>query len=251
MPQTIWDLPPPWWVLVFVTILVGGVVRGFGGFGTSMVWVGGMSLALPPTTAIPTALLLEVLASLQLLPQAWRHAHWKSLSWMLGGVVLGMPLGTWALVSIPERPMRLVLGIAVLAAVVLMASSLRSAALPGPRGAVVVGSVSGALNGAFAMGGPPAILMYFSSPAQVRAGRASLIVFFLFTDVMGSVSAGVGGLITPDLLRQTLLLVPVTLLGVGVGSWWFRRTGAEDFRRHVLWLLAGLAALMVSQALWR
>jgi uncharacterized membrane protein YfcA len=76
-----------------------------------MVWVGGMSLVLPPTTAIPTALLLEVIASLQLLPQAWRHAHWKSLSWMLGGVVLGMPLGTWALVSVPERPMRLALGL--------------------------------------------------------------------------------------------------------------------------------------------
>jgi len=145
--------------------------------------------------------------------------------------------------------MRLVLGIAVLVAVVLMASNIRSAALPGPRGAVAVGSVSGALNGAFAMGGPPAILMYFSSPGQVRAGRASLIVFFLFTDVMGTASAAVGGLITPDLVRQTLLLVPLTLLGVGVGSWWFRRTGAEDVRRYVLWLLVGLACLIVSQAL--
>jgi uncharacterized protein len=82
------------------------------------------------------------------------------------------------------------------------------------------------------------------------AGRASLIVFFLFTDVLGTASAGVGGLISLDLIRQTLLLVPLTLLGVGVGSWWFRRTGAENFRRYVLWLLVALAALIVRQALW-
>ena len=72
---------------------------------------------------------------------------------------------------------------------------------------------------------------------------------YVIADMMGTASAGVGGLITPDLVRQTLLLVPLTLLGVGVGSWWFRRTGAEDVRRYVLWLLVGLACLIVSQAL--
>ncbi len=250
MAQTVWELPALSWALVLAVILLGGVVRGFGGFGASMVWVGGMSLLLPPATAIPTALLLEVLASVQLLPQVWRHAHWHSLRWMLVGVVIGLPLGTWALVSVPERPMRLVLGGAVLIAVVAMASNLRSAALPGARGAVAVGSVSGALNGAFAMGGPPAILMYFSSPSQVRVGRASLVVFFLFTDLLGTASAGVGGLITMELLAQVLVLVPVTLLGVGVGAWWFRRTGAESFRRYVLWLLAGLGCVVLAQAVW-
>lgn len=249
-PQTIWDLAAPWWSLVFLIILLGAVVRGFGGFGASMVWVGGMSLLLPPATAIPTALLLEVLASAQLLPQVWRYAHWRSLSWMLVGVVIGLPLGTWALVSVPARPMRLILGATVLIAVILMASGFRSTALPGARGSVAVGSVSGALNGAFAMGGPPAILMYFSSPSQVRTGRASLVVFFLFTDLLGTASAGVGGLITIDLLRQVLMLVPVTLLGVALGSWWFRRTGAKYFRRYVLWLLAVLACVIVTQAAW-
>ena len=62
-------------------IVLGGVVRGFGGFGASMVWVIGSSLVLPPSSAIPTAFVLEVLASVQLLPGVWRQVHWRSLRW--------------------------------------------------------------------------------------------------------------------------------------------------------------------------
>ncbi|WP_157182608.1 TSUP family transporter [Sciscionella marina] len=77
MPGTVWELS--WLPLaeVVAAILVGGLVRRFGGFGASMVWVVGMSLVLPPATAIPTSLMLEVLASLQLLPRIWRDAHWR------------------------------------------------------------------------------------------------------------------------------------------------------------------------------
>lgn len=79
--------------------------------------------------------------------------------------------------------MQVLLALMVMAAAVAPATKVRMAALPGPGGTVAVSGVSGALNGAFAMGGPPAILMYFSSPAAVAIGRASLVAYFLGTDV--------------------------------------------------------------------
>lgn len=249
MSMTVWGLS---WVPlagVLAAILVGGFVRGFGGFGASMVWVTGMSLVLPPDTAIPTALMLEVLASIQLLPRVWRDAHWASLRWLLVGAVVGIPVGTVALVVVPERPMRLLVAVVVLAAALTMARGSHRSDLPGPTGAAATGLVSGVLNGAFAMGGPPAILMYFSSPRHVAVGRASLIAFFLCTDVLGTGSAATGGLVTPALLGQVAVLFPVSLVGVGLGALWFRRTGAAAFRRYVLWLLAGLSCLTLAQAI--
>lgn len=247
MSATVWELSWSPLAGVLAAVLVGGFVRGFGGFGASMVWVTGMSLVLPPATAIPTALMLEVLASLQLLPRVWRDAHWPSLRWLLAGVVIGLPLGTWALVTVSQRPMRALVGVVVLVTALVMARGWHRDALPGPAGATATGVVSGALNGAFAMGGPPAILMYFSSPQHVAVGRASLIAFFLCTDVLGTGSAAVGGLVTPDLLGQVAVLFPVSLVGVGLGALWFRRTGAAAFRRYVLWLLAALSCLTLAQ----
>ena len=251
MGSTVWSVPPLAWVLVVTVIVLGGVVRGFGGFGASMVWVIGSSLVLPPSSAIPTAFVLEVLASVQLLPGVWRQVHWRSLRWLLAGAVIGTPVGTWLLTAVPVDPMRILLACAVLAATVAMASKFRAGELPGPAATAAVGGVSGALNGAFAMGGPPAILLYFSSPAAVAAGRATLIVYFLGTDLWATATAAAGGLITAPLIGQIAVLFPVSLIGVAAGSWLFNRTPSADSQRYALWLLAVLSGALLVQALWQ
>ncbi len=239
------------WVLVLAVVVLGGAVRGFGGFGASMVWVIGLSLVLPPSSAIPTAFVLEVLASVQLLPSVWRHVHWRSLRWLLTGAVVGTPVGTWLLTVIPVDPMRVLLACAVLAAAAAMASKYRAAQLPGPAATTAVGGVSGVLNGAFAMGGPPAILMYFSSPAAAAAGRASLVVYFLGTDLWATATAAAGGLIDAPLIGQIAVLFPVSLVGVAGGSWLFNRTASADSQRYALWLLAALSGAVLAQAMWQ
>ena len=51
-----------------------------------------------------------------------------------------------------------------------------------------------------------------------------------------------GNVTVEDLWRAALVGV-VYLAGTGAGAWWFRRTGERGFRRVVLWLLLGLAAI--------
>ena len=249
MAATVWALPAAWWPVVAVIVFAGGVVRGFGGFGASMVWVVGLSLLVRPAAVVPVALVLEVLASLQMLPRVWREIDWRSLRWLLAGAVLGTPVGMLALTALPARTMQVLLAVMVLAAASALATKVRTPALPGPGGTVAVGGVSGALNGAFAMGGPPAILMYFSSPAAVAIGRASLVAYFLGTDVWGTATAAFGGLVTPPVLAQIAAVLPVSLAGIAVGSWLFRRSPGADLRRYVLWLLAGLSTLTLASAL--
>lgn len=249
MAATLWMLPTVWWPLVALIVLAGGVVRGFGGFGASMVWVVGLSLLIHPAAVVPTALLLEVLASVQMLPQVWREIDWQSLRWLLTGAVLGTPVGVWLLARLPAKAMQLTIAVLVLAATIALATKVRPARLPGPGGTAAVGVVSGALNGAFAMGGPPAILMYFSSPAATTIGRASLVAYFLGTDLFGTATAAVGGLLPLAVLTQTAAMVPVSLVGIKLGSVLFRRASGADLRRYVLWLLAALSIATFAQAL--
>lgn len=62
------------WTVVYMggVIFVGAVVRGFSGFGFSMIWVSGLTLVMPPAQAVPLILLSKVSTSLILLPGAWR-----------------------------------------------------------------------------------------------------------------------------------------------------------------------------------
>lgn len=250
MVDSVWQLSWPALVTVFVIILIGGVVRGFGGFGASMIWVTGMSVVLSPKSVIPTALMLEVLASVQVLPQVWRDVHWPSLRWLTAGTLAGLPLGIWVLVTVDEQAMRATLAVLVLLAAASMATKFRTRAIPGARVATGVGVVSGAMNGAVAMGGPPVILMYFSSPQHVVAGRASLIVFFMLSDLLATGGAVIGGVVSGEWLAQVGLLLPVSLTGVAIGGWWYRRAAGANVRRVVLWLLTGLACVVLAQSVW-
>ncbi len=80
-----------------LAVLVAGIVRGYSGFGFSMIATTSMSLLLPPVEVIPVILLLEILASAWLLPHVWKQIDWKSLSWLSLGVLVGTTAGIYLL----------------------------------------------------------------------------------------------------------------------------------------------------------
>lgn len=251
MAATVWDLSLPALLLALGIVVAGGVVRGFGGFGGAMVWVAGLVVLLPPTSVIPTVFVLEVVASAAMLPQVWRQVHWKSLRWLFVGTLIGMPLGMWALTQLSGDLVRVLLGVAIIGSAVAMAAVPDRQSLPGPGATTVTGVASGLLNGGFALGGPPAVLMYFSASSHVAAGRASLVVFFLVIDAFGAAGSAAGGLLTVPVLAQIALFTPLCMFGAAAGKWLFDRTTAQQVRQRVLWLLGFLGAAVLVQVALR
>lgn len=230
-------------------VSLAAVVRGFSGFGFSLLAISALSLFYPPAEIFPPIFLMEIAASLHLLPSVWRDIHWRSLGPLLAGAAAGTPLGVWFLSTVPAPPMQAALGIFVLAAVTLMWRGYSFRGMPGPATTVGAGAAAGLANGAFGIGGPPVILFYFASPAGAAAGRASLIVFFLALDVIGlSFMAGMADLVTRDSLMRAAMYLPMLLAGIWVGQHAFRRVNDAMFRRAVLGLLALLALLIIGKA---
>jgi uncharacterized membrane protein YfcA len=85
-----------------------------------MVAVTSISLVLPPVQAVPTVLILEVLASIRLVPQVWQDIDWYSLRWLLVGSLFATPFGVYLLVNIPVLPMRISISLLVLVAAILL-----------------------------------------------------------------------------------------------------------------------------------
>ena len=121
--------------------------------------------------------------------------------------------------------------------------------MPGPIASTMAGAASGLSNGAFGIGGPPVILFYFSSPAGVAAGRASLTAFFLATDMIGIANQSYQGLITWDVAYRALAYLPALLAGVWVGAHSFKSVDPALFRKLVLALLAVMAVAIGIKAI--
>jgi hypothetical protein len=237
-------------LVTVATIFAAGVIRGFSGFGFAMAAVTGMSLVLPPVLVVPAVLILDALASLQLIPAIRRHIDWRSLRWLLAGSLLATPAGVFVLAALPPTPMRVSISLMVLAAAVLLMRGWGWNRMPGAPFTVAVGAASGLLNDAAAIGGPPVILFYLSSPAGVTVSRASMIVFFLWLDILSLATAATQHLLTAATFRLTVLAVIPLVLGIATGSRLFAHLGPAAFRRGVLILLMVLAAAGLLRALW-
>lgn len=242
------------WGTIFLgsaAIFIAAIVRGFAGFGFSLISITAISLLLPVAQIVPTIFLMEILASLNLIPGIWREVDWRSLRWVLLGYIAGLPVGTFFLTSLPDAPVRIALGLVVIAAAILMLRGFRLARRPGSAASTGIGGASGVLNGAFGVGGPPVVLFYFSAPGAAAIGRATIIVYFLCSDLLGAGYFATQGLVTRQSFIQLGFWLPALLLGVRLGARSFRRTPEEVFRRWVLRILIALAALVVAQSLAR
>lgn len=233
-----------------VAVFVGAFVRGYSGFGSSLLWISSLSLVLPPLVVVPIVFMLEVAASVHLLPKVWPDIDWYSLRWLLLGTFAATPLGIYVLATVPATPIRVAISVVVLVATILIWRGFALRRAPGPAATTLTGLACGLLNGSTGIGGPPAILFYFSSPTAVTVSRASIIAFFLGTDSFGTAIAASQGLITTGVLVRTAMFLPFVLIGIGLGNRRFIRTNPESFRRFVLLLLVLLSISVFLRAVF-
>jgi uncharacterized membrane protein YfcA len=229
-------------------VFLAAIVRGYSGFGFSLLSITALSLVFSPAQVIPSIFMLEVAASLHMLPSIWREVHWRSLLPLILGSLIGTPIGVHALANLPQAPMTMALSAFVLAATFLLWRGFSLTSMPGAPATLAAGTAAGLANGAFGIGGPPVILFYFASPAGHATGRASLIAYFLITDLIGLGFLGREGLVTEQSLILTLAFLPALIAGVWLGARSFRTADPARFRNIVLLVLTALALITAAKA---
>ena len=253
--MNIWESPTGQfavhWQLLLISsgaIFLAAIVRGFSGFGFSLLSITAISILMPAREIVPSIFLLEVAASLNLIPSIWREIDWRGIAFLLLGYVIALPFGVYALANVPAPPMQIALGLFVIVTGIMMLNGFGLDNTPGAAATVATGAGSGILNGAFGMGGPPVVLFYFSTPAAAAVGRASVIAFFLSTDSLGLGELARNGLVTMQSLVQFIAWLPALLIGVAVGARGFKHMDQAKFRRAVLVILSALAVLTLVKA---
>ncbi len=230
-------------------VLLGAIIRGFTGFGSSLVWVSGLALLLPPAEVIPVIYMLEVAASASLFPSSRHHVKRQTIGPLLAGAVIGLPLGIWILTRIDPSRMALGIGVIVLVSTLLIARGARFATLPGRGATVLTGAASGFLNGVSSASGPPVIMYFMASPTSVAESRASLIAYFGLMDVAAVLFAAGAGLVGGSTLVRFGVFLPAMFLGTALGRRGFDRVDQRHARWAAIAVLFALGAAVVVKNL--
>ena len=208
------------------------------GFGFALVMVPLLSLAWDVKSAVVTSTLLGTIALLPLLVGARRHVRLSAVAALSVGSLAGIPAGLLILDLIDPEALKILVGVTVIAASVLVyrvreVTTTRAGVVP----AVAAGVVSGVLRASTSMGGPPAVLYLLGAERDVEAFRGTILAFFLPMSLVTIVGLAAVGRVTPDVLRTSAIALPALVVGLVLGAWLRYRVREELFRLLMLLLL--------------
>ena len=189
------------WVLA-CGALIAGIVRGFSGFGTAMIYLPIAAQVLPPLWAILSMMMMDIFGPIPLIKPALKDAKKRDLLLLLGGFACLLPVGLAVLSMISPDSYRYFVSILSLVLLVCLIFGLRYSGPMRPPLVVGVGALSGFSGGLGGVAGPPAILFYMASSLPVKTVRANVLLFLFFGDFL------LLGVVT---LRGELALAPLLL----------------------------------------
>ena len=236
-----------------------GFVRGYTGFGYSVLVVCMLSPFVTPGPLVAAVLMLEVVGSVthlrgsgSLVDRAWFRT-------LLIGNLVAVPIGVAALAWMPLMSLRLLVGVSLLASALMLRATIGHALPSTPMVRTVAGVSSGLLNGLAASGGIVAALLMAATRPLPQALRATMIVWLMFIGayVLGwaAVMPLIGQrpattLVGIDALRWALVLWPTMALGLALGRRHFNGASVSQFRAFVLNLLVATSTLSLALAVW-
>ena len=220
-----------------------GLVRGFSGFDGAMIYMPLIAAVYEPRMAAVTLLLVDFLSSTPFAMFELRRCTWREVLPISIAMAVTVPLGTHLLVVLDPVVLRWVIAMLVIGLLLVLMSGWR---YRGPSSLPItasVGMIAGVGAGVAQIAGPPVILYWLSRGNSVITLRANLMVFFLFCGIALIAVYGAQGLFTARSIALSLLLGVPYIAGVGIGSYFFRGTSDQLYRR-IAYAICALAALL-------
>lgn len=250
------------WLIVALSagsIFLGTVIHGIAGFGLAQVSMGLMPLFRSPTDASIIFGMVAVVSNLRVWWSVKDKFNWRDWIVPVAGLAVGLPLGILLLAQLSEAQMRLIIGITLLLAVILIALFRQLKLIEKWLGdkkidntwylALIAGFLSGVLGGAVAIPGPPMILygafMLATSAWESKRMKAIFTAYFGTLMLYRSASVVVTGDMTLKLFLEALMMLPALFLGAWLGIKIYQVIPDKIFQWIVLGLLTVNAFILI------
>jgi hypothetical protein len=228
-----------------LAVFVGSLVQGVVGIGFAIVAAPVLFMIDPrlvPGPVIVAAFLLTALTAIR----EHEAIHFQGLGWGLAGRLPGTLAGAALLTVIPAEQMATPLGLMVLVAVAISATSVHFE--PGPRALFGAGLLSGFMGTSSSIGGPPMALVYQHGPGSQL--RATLGAYFVAGAMMSLTALIAVGRFGSTEIWFGVALVPGSLLGFALSSRLRGWVDAGNTRPAVLAVAAAAGLGVIVRQFW-
>lgn len=233
---------------LIVIAFIAGLARGFSGFGAALIFIPLGGAIIGPKLISPALLVIDGLATLGMIPPAWRNANRREVFTMAAGAILGVPAGTAALALTDPMTLRWAITVIAICLLGLLVSGWRYHGEPRAPLTSMTGLIAGLFSGAAQLGGPPVVAYWLGGKTDFARVRANVVLYFAISTCFSVVSYYFGGLFVPAVLALTVVILPGYAAGLYGGSLLFGLAKESTFRL-ICYLLIGASAVMGMPAL--
>jgi len=171
-------------IWLVLAAFLAGLIRGFSGFGSAMVFLPVAGQFVSPIWALSILAVMDLFGPLPLLRAASKKVMRADLFRLISAMLLVLPLALWVLSRSEPILFRYLVSGLTLALLALLLSGLRLPAdLPKPL-LYMVGAISGATGGLAGLPGPPVIFYFMASPYAADRVRANTLIYLFSFDVL-------------------------------------------------------------------
>jgi uncharacterized membrane protein YfcA len=234
-----------------LVVFLATLIRSALGFGEALFAVPLLALLLPLRVAAPLAVLLSITIAGIIVIQDWQKIHLRSTGWLLFATLFGIPLGLLLLTSSHQRTAKVALALVLItfSAYSVFGSKPLELKTDNLVWLFGCGFFAGVLGGAYGMNGPPLAIYGAMRRWSPQHFRATLQGYFLPASIIGMAGYWLAGLWVPAVTHYYLISLPATLPAVLLGRLVNHRLREETYLKYVYAGLAGIAAVLLIQAM--
>jgi uncharacterized protein len=237
----------PWlWVVAPGVIVLGYLVFGLSGFGSTIMTVPILAHFLPISYLVPLLALIDCVTATVVGSTSREHLARDELKVLLPVTFVGFVVGVTVLVKVPDIYLRTALGIFAVAVGIHGIANPVVTRRVSRWWALPTGIFGGAMSTTFGTGGPiyaTYLAARLSDKSRIRATMSTLIAI---SAIVRAVTYVVTGLVTVTLAGGALLAAPFAWLGLRLGTRIHVGLSQQQMRRVIgaLLVLTGSSLLV-------
>ena len=229
-------------IVAGVAVLLGAIAQALTGFGFSLVSAPFLVAAYDAPHGVQLNVAISILVNIALLSRSTQHVQWRTVGQLLVPAAIATVAVGLLVQDDDGGALTVLAGALCLLGVLAVARNRPVRRLDGATGRATIGALSGAMNVAAGIGGPPVVLFGLNAGWAPKAGRSTLQAFFLGINVVALATLGL-----PD--RLPPLVAVGMVLGLGIGWGLAERVAATDVRRATLLVAAAGSLLAIVRGI--
>ena len=224
-------------LILILICFFAGLIRGFSGFGLSAFV---MSLALtiiPPIELIPVCWWMELVASVFMIRNGWKHSDKKISIILWLGAVFGLPIGIALTTILDFQTSKIVALVLILILALILLRNFKIQFLSTSVGTISSGVFAGVATGLASIGGMIVAIYVLASQNSARRVRASIVLYIFLNSVTTFIFLILFDVMDHKAFVRGVLLAVPSSIGVVLGSILFMQKLEKYYRPFSLGLL--------------